>query len=72
MLPMSGCLGPFTSNMSISYQSVSLNQGNGYNSALGKQAEIHRATLQLYILGLCHKPNVKKLLEESEAVLNVS
>ncbi|XP_077053507.1 cerebellin 18 [Siphateles boraxobius] len=35
MLPMSGCLGPFTSNMSISYQSVSLNQGNGYNSALG-------------------------------------
>ncbi|KAI2656601.1 Complement C1q-like protein 4 [Labeo rohita] len=35
MLPMSGCLGPFTSNMSISYQSVSLNQGNGYNPALG-------------------------------------
>ncbi|XP_051718516.1 cerebellin 18 [Ctenopharyngodon idella] len=35
MLPMSGCLGPFTSNMSISYQSVSLNQGNGYNAALG-------------------------------------
>ncbi|XP_016360986.1 cerebellin 18 [Sinocyclocheilus anshuiensis] len=35
MLPMSGCLGPFTSNVSISYQSVSLNQGNGYNPALG-------------------------------------
>ncbi|NP_001373187.1 cerebellin 18 isoform X1 [Danio rerio] len=35
MLPMSGCFGPFTSNMSISYQSVSLNQGNGYNPALG-------------------------------------
>uniref|UniRef100_A0A9J8D2S4 Cerebellin 18 n=1 Tax=Cyprinus carpio carpio TaxID=630221 RepID=A0A9J8D2S4_CYPCA len=34
MLPMSGCLGPFNSNMSISYQSVSLNQGNGYNPAL--------------------------------------
>lgn len=45
MLPMSGCLGPFTSNMSISYQSVSLNQGNGYNSALGKQAKIHRAKI---------------------------
>ncbi|XP_043115736.1 cerebellin 18 [Puntigrus tetrazona] len=35
MLPMTGCLGPFTSNVSISYQSVSLNQGNGYNPALG-------------------------------------
>ncbi|XP_016332343.1 complement C1q-like protein 4 [Sinocyclocheilus anshuiensis] len=35
MLRMSGCLGPFNSNMSISYRSVSLNQGNGYNPALG-------------------------------------
>lgn len=36
MLPKAGCLGPFTSNMSISYQSVSLNQGSGYNPALGE------------------------------------
>ncbi len=43
MLPMSGCLGPFTSNVSISYQSISLNQGNGYNPALGKKATIHCA-----------------------------
>ncbi|XP_051966446.1 complement C1q-like protein 2 [Xyrauchen texanus] len=35
VLPVTACLGPFTSNVSISYQSVSLNQGSGYNPALG-------------------------------------
>ncbi|XP_051521192.1 complement C1q-like protein 4 [Myxocyprinus asiaticus] len=35
VLPMTACFGPFTSNVSVSYQSVSLNQGNGYNPALG-------------------------------------
>ncbi|XP_062873442.1 cerebellin 18 [Trichomycterus rosablanca] len=30
-----GCFGPFTKNVSISYQNVSLNQGYGYNPAMG-------------------------------------
>ncbi|XP_036379631.1 complement C1q-like protein 2 [Megalops cyprinoides] len=30
-----GCFGPFTSNVPIPYSIISLNQGNGYNPALG-------------------------------------
>ncbi|XP_064159855.1 cerebellin 18 [Anguilla rostrata] len=30
-----GCFGPFTSNVPIPYNNVTLNHGNGYNSALG-------------------------------------
>ncbi|KAI4901364.1 hypothetical protein NFI96_014158 [Prochilodus magdalenae] len=35
MLPTSGCFGPFTRNVSIPYQNITLNQGYGYNAALG-------------------------------------
>ncbi|XP_066502967.1 cerebellin 18 [Hoplias malabaricus] len=35
MFPMSICFGPFTRNVSIPYQNISINQGNGYNPALG-------------------------------------
>ncbi|KAJ8369052.1 hypothetical protein SKAU_G00090800 [Synaphobranchus kaupii] len=31
----SGCFGPFTSNVPIPYSDISLNQGHGYNKALG-------------------------------------
>ncbi|KAL6471271.1 hypothetical protein MHYP_G00199210 [Metynnis hypsauchen] len=30
-----GCFGPFTRNVSIPYQNITLNQGYGYNAALG-------------------------------------
>ncbi|XP_028818507.1 cerebellin 18 [Denticeps clupeoides] len=35
MIPMGGCIGPFTSNVSISYGNITLNQGSGYNPSLG-------------------------------------
>ncbi|XP_010869328.2 complement C1q-like protein 4 [Esox lucius] len=35
MRARSDCLGPYTSNMPISYSSISLNQGNGYSPTLG-------------------------------------
>lgn len=36
MTPMIGCFGPFNKNLPISYCNVSLNQGYGYNPALGE------------------------------------
>ncbi|XP_070983540.1 cerebellin 18 [Oncorhynchus clarkii lewisi] len=35
MRSRSDCFGPFTSNVPIRYYAISLNQGNGYNDALG-------------------------------------
>lgn len=35
LAPTSGCFGPFTRNVSIPYQNITLNQGYGYNGALG-------------------------------------
>ncbi|KAM9442303.1 cerebellin 18 [Salvelinus alpinus] len=35
MRSRSDCFGPFTSNVPIRYYFISLNQGNGYNDALG-------------------------------------
>ncbi|XP_053503673.1 cerebellin 18 [Ictalurus furcatus] len=35
MVAMTGCFGPFNKNVPISYCNVSLNQGYGYNPALG-------------------------------------
>ncbi|CAB1348709.1 unnamed protein product [Coregonus sp. 'balchen'] len=35
MKSRSDCFGPFTSNVPIRYYTISLNQGNGYNDALG-------------------------------------
>ncbi|XP_036392509.1 cerebellin 18 [Megalops cyprinoides] len=34
-LSHAGCFGPFTTNVPIPYNVISLNQGNGYNPALG-------------------------------------
>lgn len=36
MTPMTECFGPFNKNVPISYSNVSLNQGYGYNPALGE------------------------------------
>lgn len=33
---ITGCFGPFNKNVSISYCNVTLNQGYGYNQALGE------------------------------------
>lgn len=44
MTPITGCLGPFNKNVSISYCNVTLNQGYGYNPALGEQFKIFQLT----------------------------
>ncbi|XP_072547853.1 cerebellin 18 [Salminus brasiliensis] len=35
MTPITSCFGPFTRNVSMPYQNITLNQGYGYNGALG-------------------------------------
>ncbi|XP_071392008.1 cerebellin 18 [Centroberyx affinis] len=35
MVPSAGCFGPFTTNVPIAYGNIGINEGNGYNAALG-------------------------------------
>lgn len=50
MVAMTGCFGPFNKNVPISYCNVSLNQGYGYNPALGEHPfKIHtKASAEKY------------------------
>ncbi|XP_056612796.1 cerebellin 18 [Triplophysa dalaica] len=70
MLPRAGCLGPFTSNMSISYQSVSLNQGSGYNPALGTFTAPHAGLYSFSFTAYSRVGDADRLYQKVQLVMN--
>ncbi|XP_073718730.1 cerebellin 18 [Misgurnus anguillicaudatus] len=70
ILPMTGCLGPFTSNVSISYQSVSLNQGNGYNPALGIFTAPHAGLYSFSFTAYSRVGDTDRLYQKMQLVKN--